>query len=255
MERLRPPLDKPRALVLDADRTVVEDDFDNIPKIEVFNAIVHAQRIIPVSICTGRQKEDVEGLFEGFGINSPISIDYGSKIISPTGETLWEQSMVPDDAAHIQERLVKLGLSPAIVYHSFVEDEVKEKSPYSNVFRIVVAHLPFTMRSVIRDLKNEFPQVGLAHRYRDDDIYFAFCGYRDKGIGLIELAKVLNVPPGDIITAGDDEPDIPMFKASGWAAAVDNAWDEVKDEADHIIPSVEDNGVAHLIKEFVLNRQ
>ena len=57
-----------------------------------------------------------------------------------------------------------------------------------------------------------------------------------KGSALLELASTLEIDPADIVVFGDDYNDLPMFAAAGKAVAMANSPEEVKREADLIIP-------------------
>lgn len=62
-----------------------------------------------------------------------------------------------------------------------------------------------------------------------------------------KLCAMMGFPVENLVTVGDFENDIEMIKAAGIGCAVDNALQEVKDAADIVLPSCEDNGIAGLI--------
>ena len=74
----------------------------------------------------------------------------------------------------------------------------------------------------------------------------------DKGTGVLELAKHWNIPREAILSAGNDENDIPMLEVSGIAVAVRNANPALFKIADWIAPDVKDAGVAEAIRRFAL---
>jgi len=51
---------------------------------------------------------------------------------------------------------------------------------------------------------------------------------------------------------GDNENDISMIKFAGVGVAMGNAEEFVKKQADYVALSNEDDGVAHVIEEFIL---
>ena len=67
--------------------------------------------------------------------------------------------------------------------------------------------------------------------------------------------KILHVHPEEIVAVGDGENDIPMILAAGMGVAMGNAAEGLKSVADYIAPSVEDDGLAHVIEKFFLNQQ
>lgn len=75
----------------------------------------------------------------------------------------------------------------------------------------------------------------------------------NKGAGVELLAKELDIKPEEVICVGDAGNDIHMLQYAGLGVAMGNAFPEVKEIADYITLTNEDDGVAHVIDEFVLN--
>lgn len=74
-----------------------------------------------------------------------------------------------------------------------------------------------------------------------------------KGVGLLELARMLGIPPEETMAIGDSSNDIPMIRAAGLGVAVANATDETKTAADYVCRENNDvGGVAEAIERFVL---
>ena len=76
----------------------------------------------------------------------------------------------------------------------------------------------------------------------------------NKGTGIKKFCEILNIDLKDVIAIGDDKNDLPMFKMAGLSVAMGNATGEVKEHADQITLSNEEDGVAvfleKLCKEF-----
>ena len=64
------------------------------------------------------------------------------------------------------------------------------------------------------------------------------------------LADFLNVPTEEIAAFGDGENDIEMIEYAGYGVAMENGVDVLKDIADRVAPSVDEDGVARVLKEF-----
>lgn len=69
-----------------------------------------------------------------------------------------------------------------------------------------------------------------------------------KGKALRRLCELVGIPAENSVAIGDYENDSEMLLAAGIGAAVDNAQDAIKDIADIILPSCEENAIAHLIE-------
>lgn len=79
----------------------------------------------------------------------------------------------------------------------------------------------------------------------------------DKGIALLELCRVLDVPIDQVMAFGDNYSDLPMIELAGGKVLMENASDEIKADIQGkfndliIAPSNEDDGVASIIEKLV----
>lgn len=79
------------------------------------------------------------------------------------------------------------------------------------------------------------------------------CKKQNKGMGLKNLAKKLQIPIEDTIAIGDEENDLSMILAAGTGCAVSNAKDSVKVAADYVTHVSNNEGaVAEAIERFCL---
>ncbi len=74
----------------------------------------------------------------------------------------------------------------------------------------------------------------------------------NKGYVVEYFARSLHIPSIAIATIGDASIDVPMFKQSGFSMAMGNASDSVKQQADAVTDTNEDDGFAKAIERFVL---
>lgn len=77
----------------------------------------------------------------------------------------------------------------------------------------------------------------------------------DKGFSMRLLGKMLGLEKAQIMGIGDQENDLSLVENAGLGIAMENAIDEVKAAADYITRSNDENGVAHAINKFVLNKK
>ena len=88
---------------------------------------------------------------------------------------------------------------------------------------------------------------------KSTDIYCEFVNkYADKSYALKYLADYWHIPIDEVIAVGDQENDICMIKAAGFGVAMANGCEKIRQEADYICPSVEEDGVAKLIENYML---
>lgn len=76
----------------------------------------------------------------------------------------------------------------------------------------------------------------------------------NKGVGVELLAQHLSLSKEEVMTFGDAGNDIHMIEYAGLGIAMENAFDEVKEVANYITKSNEDDGVAKAIEKFILKQ-
>ena len=75
----------------------------------------------------------------------------------------------------------------------------------------------------------------------------------NKGKAMIELGKVLGIPREEIMAFGDGNNDLKMLKEVGTGVAMENAIPSVKEAADYVTLSNDEEGVAKFIEKYVLD--
>lgn len=73
-----------------------------------------------------------------------------------------------------------------------------------------------------------------------------------KSTGILDVLDLLNIDKKESYCFGDGPNDIEMFETVGHAIAMGNAIDVIKEKADEICLSVEEDGVAYKLKELFL---
>lgn len=101
----------------------------------------------------------------------------------------------------------------------------------------------------------------LAETWEDrEDISVTTSGYQklevahldaSKGNALEGLAEYYQIPQENVVAIGDNFNDISMFEYAGTAVAMQNAEPEVKEYADHVTRSNEENGVGYALNEII----
>ena len=74
----------------------------------------------------------------------------------------------------------------------------------------------------------------------------------NKGAGILKLGEILGISREEIMAFGDGMNDLEMVREAGLGIAVENAVQPVKDVADYITVSNENDGVAKAIEKFAL---
>ena len=74
----------------------------------------------------------------------------------------------------------------------------------------------------------------------------------DKAQSLLKLLTMLGISSEEMICCGDGFNDISMIQAAGLGVAMENAQDTVKQAADYVTRSNDEEGILHVIKKFIL---
>lgn len=73
----------------------------------------------------------------------------------------------------------------------------------------------------------------------------------NKGQGILDVCGALGILPEEVIAFGDAENDIPMLRAAGLGVAMGNAQQAVKDAADYVTLSNNDDGIAAALENLL----
>lgn len=103
---------------------------------------------------------------------------------------------------------------------------------------------------VCSELRKQFPNI----RFLRSRTKFIECinPLVSKGAALSRVAKSLGIDKTEVIAIGDSEIDVSMIEYAGLGVAVENACIPAKNAADYITLSSDEEGVAHIIKKFIL---
>ncbi len=116
----------------------------------------------------------------------------------------------------------------------------------SNIYKYIICCDPENMKTVRDYLKSI---SGKDVRILQSSPFFLeiLPPENSKGESLKRLCEMLDIPIENTVAVGDYENDSDMILAAGIGAAVDNAQNSLKAKADIILPSCEDDAIAHLI--------
>ena len=78
------------------------------------------------------------------------------------------------------------------------------------------------------------------------------CGI-NKADGISRLLSATGISPDEVMAFGDGYNDIPMIEYAGFGVAMGNAQDAVKEKAQHVTLSNDEDGVAKAINKYVLS--
>lgn len=248
---------KYKALITDLDGTVILNEQYAKPTPRVVKAINEAQKVLKVSTATGRPFSTAEWVMKPLKISSPSIITAGTQIIDPlTGRILWEETM---DKEIVQKILTFTDTLPydvilASQYVTFPEQPRPKKIQSEAV--IYIGWVPISESDAIvqkiKTIANVSVHAAMGYPSNTYGLHVTSINASKKH-AIHKLMEILGVTKNEIIGIGDSNNDLPLFEAVGLKIAMGNATDLLKENADYIAPSVEDDGVADVIKRFILN--
>jgi 3-deoxy-D-manno-octulosonate 8-phosphate phosphatase (KDO 8-P phosphatase) len=95
----------------------------------------------------------------------------------------------------------------------------------------------------------------VALRARDLKLEYVYQGIQDKRTAFEEILSREGIAASEAAFVGDDVIDLPVMRNCGFAIAVANARDEVKEEAHYVTPNRGGEGALRDATEFILKAQ
>ena len=243
------------AAVIDLDGTLIGRDEQVSPRVAAVVAKLAA--LIPVSIASGREPSDVLRFATELGLDAPQVSDNGAVVLDPaTGQTLHSSPMQSRQAEEVVRYLDSRGVAFIATHAGGTATALEEISSW-DLARVSALDLDqsgadrtageFDADPELYVVKASLPYNGLWA------VDFTGAGV-DKRSAVRRVAKLLAVETARMIAVGDSYNDISMLRECGLSIAMGDSPQEVKAAADHVAPSVDDDGLAVAIEEIILPR-
>jgi Cof subfamily protein (haloacid dehalogenase superfamily) len=258
-----------RAVAMDLDGTVLDETFQPSPR--TAEAIARAEGSgIACLIATGRMFISARRVAEKLGIRRPLVCYQGALVADPvSGEVLVHRPIEAPLAREILRAMPEEHARRSNLYvddQLFVWEENEATLRYSQVAgvplhivgdlgawierpttKIVTVGDPDAMSALRDDLQPLFGSRAFVAKSLPYFLEFAAPGV-SKASGLALVADLLGFSAAEAVTVGDAENDREMLEWARWGLAVANADERLLGEADAVIPSVHDDGVAQLLE-------
>ena len=191
-----------------------------------------SREVVSKTVLTGSDLHYLHNLSKELGVNiHPFSEVHG--LITP------KNSKYTEVEANIN------GIRITINDYSDIEDD-------HSIIKVMMIDEPEVLQKAIDNLPKEVYEKYTV--VRSAPFFLEFLNKKvNKGTGVELLAKHLNIKQEEIMTFGDAGNDLDMIVYAGMGVAMANAFDEVKEAANYITDSNENDGVAKAIEKFVLN--
>ena len=264
-----------KMLVLDMDDTLLTDDH----KISDLNKkmILEAQaKGVYVILASGRPTSAMIAYAKELelDLNDSYMISFNGAIVSRVKDNfvLFEQKLTPIQIHELYDYSVKMKthiityLDGEIISETdseFIEIEKEitgmphnkvlsfKEAIYKPAVKCILLQEPSYLKELEKDLKIAMPHLSVSMS-KPFFLEVAQNGI-DKAASLKFLAEKLNIHQNEIIAIGNAGNDLTMIEYAGLGVWVDNVTPELRDRANVIVASNNDDGVAEVVQRYILN--
>lgn len=252
-----------KAIMLDIDGTVIPYSYDSLSSKRVIEAVEKAKAFVSVCIVTGRSYIATKIILESFDIHTGYAVvDGGAFVVDlESKKTIYEKFLTKDDLRKIAEVFEK----EKVVFYLKDRESFAGKRDYYEPYKkgqvLTDVSMIFTdelfslerTHAIMKKLSSPTTTI-FRSKHKDPNKYsFNITHVKaTKMHGIAIIAKMLKLKKEEIIGVGDGYNDYPLLMGSGLKVAMGNAVNDLKEIADFVAPSVEDDGVAVTIEKFIL---
>ncbi|NLW56941.1 MAG: HAD family phosphatase [Firmicutes bacterium] len=261
-----------KLIAVDIDGTLL-DSKKNLTN-ETIKAIQQAVRQgVIFTICTGRPIQGVEPLIDKLGLDLPFITYNGAVIVKgKSKEILYEVKMSAADVKTVMRLGKRLGATNLLwVNNQLYADPLNENAiRYSNISKTPpqpIADLEVLLTQgvtkivwcdEVETINRWHEQVGpflteTINHHTSQPFLLEFVDHEvSKAKSLARLGALYGIKQEEMIAIGDGFNDLSMIKYAGLGVAMANAPEAIKEQADYVTLSNDENGVAHVIDRFIL---
>lgn len=262
-----------KMLAIDIDDTLINDEKQITEGTRQALAAAMSRGVI-VTLATGRMYASARQLAEQLALNVPLITYQGSLVKNAIdGRVLYERTVPAEAARSIFEYCANHGLH----LQTYVDDVlyVKESNEKAEAYAALskisftvcpdfekLVSMPSTKLLIIDDPKvldrvaAELRELvgGRVHITKSKPHFLEIVHAEGtKGHALSHLAEHFGLDLSQVIAIGDSWNDHEMLEAAGLGVAMGNAVDSLKEIADYVTLSNNEDGVKHVVEKFVLH--
>lgn len=245
-------MNKPyKLLALDMDGTLLNEKSEISPENERW---IRAALDAGIHVCfaTGRGYPTAMPFADQLGLRGPMVFVNGGEVWESPEKLRSRSPMKPEEVAALRE----LALRYDTWYWGYSVDKVYNRDDWAQDADSLV-WLKFGFYTEDGDARqaviDAIPSVGSFEMTNSHphNLELNPAGV-SKAAGLRQVCDVLGITMNEIVACGDSLNDMAMIRESGLGVAMGNAQDAVKQAADVVTLSNEEDGVAHVIRSYML---
>ncbi|WP_160032236.1 Cof-type HAD-IIB family hydrolase [Paenibacillus sp. An7] len=262
-----------KLIAIDIDDTLINDDKEVTPATQSALEAAVAKDVV-VTLATGRAYASAQAIARQTGLNVPIITYQGALIKNLMDEEVLYERYVPQDAAR---KLYEFCLERNLHLQTYIDDKLYSreenqklidycklnKTPYyiePDFMKMIEQPAPKLLIIDTPELLDEIaPQLrellgSEVHITKSKPHFLEIMHHEGtKGHALTFLSNHFGVDLKDTIAVGDSWNDHEMLEAAGLGVAMGNAIPALKEIADYVTLSNNEDGIKHVIEKFVLN--
>ena len=260
-----------KMVATDIDGTILPYDGNFHPS--VINCIKNLDRKgIKVVLVTGRMHSSTVPIARRLGLTNPIISYQGGLIKDINGKTLFQTVLEPDTAKTIinwarqnnvhlnlyiddklyvehDDEIIKSYIKGKFVDYTVCSFDDLELKDINKLLAIDIEN-PDRVTKWVEFLQKEYPYLYIVK----STPYYCEIGAKDatKSHGVECLCNMWGIKREETLTIGDQNNDIDLVKCGGTGVAMGNATEELKQNADYITDTVENDGFVKAVEKFCI---
>lgn len=243
-----------KVLLIDVDGTLIKNTGTSLPSKAVVDAIAKGRDKIQIGLASSRPLYMLREILGMVNLSGPLITLGGAQIFDEQYNLVWEKAFNIKDVVELSKIAIKLKA------HMLIENEKigvgkTELDKIDKVYGIWMHGLSFNTAAEFMERASVIKDISIFKivSWKESCIDLSICpAQATKQHAVFELAKILKIDSSEIMVVGDGYNDFPLLMGGGFRIAMGNAVDEIKAIADYIAPSVDNDGVADVIKKFIL---
>lgn len=237
-----------KAIFIDIDGTLRDSNGNLSAKtIETIKKV--NEKGILVILCSGRPREYVENISRQCNASKYIIASNGGIVFDYESNEIIYKNIIDKEIIIKLCKIAKEGNTNFIIDSDesictiYDEDFTKIRKLRKSIEKIKKV-----------EIKQEVVSLGDDNISNKKRLYYFISNIElNKGYAIKKICEKLNINKENTIAIGDDINDLSMFEQVGYKVAVDNAVDIVKEKADEITLSNDEDGVAVFLNKLLEN--
>jgi len=225
------------------------------------------------AISTGRPLQGLKPVVDEIGFDLPLITYNGAMLIMGKSQNvIYEKKLSRDNCIKVLELGKERGTNIVVwndnkLYCDKINSKTIEYGKLTRTKPILSEHLDKTVDTgatkilwyddipLISKYEKEINEIfrGSINVHISRPMFLEFVDKdASKAIAMHKLGEYYGIDRSEMIAIGDSSNDISMIEYAGLGIAMENARKDIKDKADYVTLSNDDNGVAHVIRKFIL---